>query len=158
MKDSTEIRRRSNIEIEQQLRQMNDEWVKALVRRDPDTLNRIMAEDFFFTYPLEGDDKAQFVNDVVSGDLLVGWPGTGSLVPYILLGAGVVHTPAAPGTGIAAATDFLGRVGTGLNVLTRLGTWFIEMSLGAYDFSGLGANSFQLDWSGHVGVAVAIPF
>jgi hypothetical protein len=27
-----------------------------LVRRDGDTLKRIMASDFVFTYPLEGDD------------------------------------------------------------------------------------------------------
>jgi ketosteroid isomerase-like protein len=61
----------AHIEIEQQLRQMNDEWVKALVRRDSATLDRIMADDFVFTYPLEGDDKVQFINDVVSGDLNV---------------------------------------------------------------------------------------
>jgi hypothetical protein len=30
-----------------------------------------MAEDFFFTYPLEGDDKTQFISDVLSGDLIV---------------------------------------------------------------------------------------
>jgi ketosteroid isomerase-like protein len=61
----------SHIEIEQQLRQMNDEWVKALVRGDAATLDRIMANDFVFTYPLEGDDKTQFITDVVSGDLNV---------------------------------------------------------------------------------------
>jgi ketosteroid isomerase-like protein len=61
----------THIEIEQQLRQMNDEWVKALVRRDGATLDRIMADDFVFTYPLEGDDKTQFITDVVSGDLNV---------------------------------------------------------------------------------------
>lgn len=61
----------THIEIEQQLRQMNDEWVKALVRRDAVTLDRIMADDFVFTYPLEGDDKTQFINDVVSGALNV---------------------------------------------------------------------------------------
>ena len=61
----------SHIEIEQLLRQMNDEWVKALVRHDGETLNRIMADDFVFTYPLEGDDKVQFISDVVSGDLNV---------------------------------------------------------------------------------------
>jgi len=58
-------------ETEQLLRQMNDEWVKALMRRDAETLHRIMAEDFFFTYPLEGDDRAQFISDVLSGDLIV---------------------------------------------------------------------------------------
>jgi ketosteroid isomerase-like protein len=61
----------SKVETEQLLRQMNDEWVKALVRRDVETLHRIMAEDFFFTYPLEGDDRAQFISDVTSGDLIV---------------------------------------------------------------------------------------
>lgn len=61
----------SKFEIEQELRQMNDEWVKALVRRDGETLERIMSDSFFFAYPLEGDDKAQFINDVVSGDLIV---------------------------------------------------------------------------------------
>jgi len=69
MKDAAA--QRPHIEIEQQLRQMNDEWVKALVRGDSATLDRIMADDFVFTYPLEGDDKAQFINDVVSGDLNV---------------------------------------------------------------------------------------
>lgn len=60
-------REASKIEIEQQLRQMNDEWVKALVRGDGATLDRIMADDFLFAYPMEGDDKAQFIGDVVSG-------------------------------------------------------------------------------------------
>ena len=59
------------IEIEQHLRQMNDEWVKALVRGDGETLNRIMADDFYFAYPLEGDDKTQFIDDVTSGVIRV---------------------------------------------------------------------------------------
>ena len=61
----------SRIEIEQLLRQMNDDWVKALVRGDGETLTRIMADDFFFAYPLEGDDKEQFIGDVVSGNVKV---------------------------------------------------------------------------------------
>jgi ketosteroid isomerase-like protein len=61
----------SKIEIEQLLREMNDEWVKALVRGDCETLDRIMADDFFFAYPFEGDDKAQFINDVASGVVCV---------------------------------------------------------------------------------------
>jgi len=59
------------IEVEQELRQMNDEWVKALVRGDGATLDRIMAEDFFFAYPMEGDDKTQFISDVTSGNVHV---------------------------------------------------------------------------------------
>ncbi len=61
----------SRIETEQLLRQMNDEWVKALVRGDAESLDRIMADDFFFAYPFEGDDKAQFISDVSSGDVRV---------------------------------------------------------------------------------------
>jgi ketosteroid isomerase-like protein len=63
--------RQSHIEVEQLLREMNDEWVKALVRGDGETLARIMADDFFFAYPMEGDDKNQFIDDVASGDVRV---------------------------------------------------------------------------------------
>ena len=59
------------LKIEQQLREMNDEWVKALVRGDGETLDRIMADDFFFAYPMEGDDKAQFISEVTSGVIRV---------------------------------------------------------------------------------------
>ncbi len=61
----------SRIQTEQLLRQLNDEWVKALVRGDSETLNSIMADDFLFAYPFEGDDKAQFISDVSSGDVRV---------------------------------------------------------------------------------------
>jgi hypothetical protein len=61
----------SRIENEQALRQLNADWVKALVRADRVTLERTMADDFFFAYPMEGDDKAQFIGDVVSGDVRV---------------------------------------------------------------------------------------
>jgi len=61
----------SKIDTEQLLLQMNDEWVKALVRGDGETLGRIMAEDFLFAYPFEGDDKEQFIGDVTSGDVRV---------------------------------------------------------------------------------------
>src|SRR5258706_7781614 len=71
MDASTEPSRRSTFETERHVRQLNDDWVKALVRADAATLDRIMADDFFFTYPLEGDDKAQFIADVTSGDLKV---------------------------------------------------------------------------------------
>lgn len=61
----------SHIGIEQELRQKNDEWVRALVNRDRPTLERIMADDCIFTYPLEGDDAPQFISDVESGALRV---------------------------------------------------------------------------------------
>lgn len=62
---------KSAIEIEQHVRQLNDDWVKAMMRGDGMSLNRIMADDFFFTYPLEGDDKDQFIADVTSGNLKI---------------------------------------------------------------------------------------
>jgi ketosteroid isomerase-like protein len=69
--DSSDQAHHAAIEVEQLVRQLNDDWVKALVRGDVDTLDRIMADDFIFTYPLEGDDKAQFIADVTSGDLKI---------------------------------------------------------------------------------------
>jgi ketosteroid isomerase-like protein len=71
MDASTEPSPHSTFEIGRFVRQLNDDWVKAVVRADAATLDRIMADDFFFTYPLEGDDKTQFIADVTSGDLKV---------------------------------------------------------------------------------------
>jgi ketosteroid isomerase-like protein len=71
MSDGQPTHESSRIETEQALRQMSDDWAKALVKTDGDTLNRIMADDFFFAYPMEGDDKAQFIDDVISGDIKV---------------------------------------------------------------------------------------
>jgi ketosteroid isomerase-like protein len=59
------------IEVEQHLRQLNDDWVKALVRGDAETLDQVMASDFYFTYPLEGDDKESFISDLTSGELKI---------------------------------------------------------------------------------------
>lgn len=69
--DSSAPDQHSAIEVEQHLRQLNEDWVKAMMRGDAETLDRIMADDFVFTYPLEGDDKAQFIADVTSGDLKI---------------------------------------------------------------------------------------
>jgi ketosteroid isomerase-like protein len=71
------------LEVEQQLREMNDEWVKALVRRDSATLGRIMADDFVFAYPMEGDDKGQFITDVTSGSIRVEYLNRENVTVYI---------------------------------------------------------------------------
>lgn len=54
-----------------EIERMNDEWVRALEARDLATLDRIMADDFIFTHPMEGDGKSQFLADVESGDVRV---------------------------------------------------------------------------------------
>ena len=59
------------IEVEQALRRLNASWIEAFLRRDTDTLDRIMASDFVFIYPLDGDGKDRFIDDVRSGDLIV---------------------------------------------------------------------------------------
>ena len=55
----------------QEIRRLNDEWVEALETRDGATLDRIMADDFIFMHPMEGDDEGQFIADVESGDVRV---------------------------------------------------------------------------------------
>jgi ketosteroid isomerase-like protein len=67
--DASTPAQQQSIEVEQHLRQLDDEWVKALVRGDGEALERIMADDFLFAYPLEGDDKAQFIADLTSGEM-----------------------------------------------------------------------------------------
>jgi ketosteroid isomerase-like protein len=59
------------IEDEQQLRRINEAWVTALERGDTATLSRLMDESCIFSYALEGDDKAQFLADIESGELRV---------------------------------------------------------------------------------------
>jgi hypothetical protein len=49
----------------------DQQWVRAPEARDVAALDRIMADDFVFTHPREGDDKGQFIADVESGDVRV---------------------------------------------------------------------------------------
>jgi hypothetical protein len=58
----------SDSEVEHRLRRMSNDWVSALKERNTDALERIMAPDCTFTYPLEGDGTEQFVADIRSGD------------------------------------------------------------------------------------------
>ena len=68
---SDESSKLSKAETEQVLMQMTDDWAKALVRGDGQALEHIMAEDFYFAYPFEGDGKEQFIDDVTSGEVKV---------------------------------------------------------------------------------------
>ena len=69
--DSDQASPIQDIEIERTVRRLSDEWVQAFLRRDTDTLDQIMASDFVFIYPLDGDGKDRFIADVKSGDLFV---------------------------------------------------------------------------------------
>ena len=55
----------------EEVKQVCQEWVMAFLERDTQTLERVMADDFVFTYPMEGDDKSQFISDVESGELTI---------------------------------------------------------------------------------------
>ena len=58
-----------NHQVVQTIHRLNDEWVRAFVGRDTAKLEELMAEDCVFTYPLEGDDRAQFIADIEAGEL-----------------------------------------------------------------------------------------
>jgi ketosteroid isomerase-like protein len=58
-------------DAERELRRLDAEWVAALINHDHDALERLMADDFIFTYPMDGDSKTQFISDVDSGNLRV---------------------------------------------------------------------------------------
>jgi hypothetical protein len=69
--ENTEEVNTPSAEASDELRRLDKEWVEALVKADTATLSRITADDFVFTYPLEGDSKQQFIEDVASGQLRV---------------------------------------------------------------------------------------
>lgn len=116
------VREQSLIEIEQQIRQLNDDWVKAMMRGDAQTLNRVMADDFYFTYPLEGDDKAQFIADVTSGDLKIEHI-TREQVNVRLFGNTAVLTARDSATWLYHGREFSGQYKI-IKVFTeRNGTW-----------------------------------
>ena len=58
------------INDEQQVRQLEHEWIEAFLRGDTETLDRILADDFIFTDP-EGRllTKAEWIADVASGEV-----------------------------------------------------------------------------------------
>lgn len=56
---------------EHELKLANDEWVRALANRDGTALDQIMSPDFVLAYPFEGDDKEQFIADVLAGEVKV---------------------------------------------------------------------------------------
>ena len=66
-----------------EVERLNDEWVRALEARDIAALDRIMADDFVFTHPMEGDDKGQFLADVESGDVRVGHMGRDNVTVFV---------------------------------------------------------------------------
>jgi ketosteroid isomerase-like protein len=61
----------ATIATEEILRRMNEDWVKAAMGRDIKTLDRLMDDRCIFTDALIGDDKAQFLSDIASGDLQI---------------------------------------------------------------------------------------
>lgn len=72
MTNADESRRSdAHAQLEQELRRTNDEWAKALEQRDKGALEHIIADDFVLASPFEGDDKGQFISDVVAGVLRV---------------------------------------------------------------------------------------
>jgi len=59
------------VRAKQTLIEINHEWVEALISRNTGLLKTLMAEDCIFSYALDGDDRAQFISDIESGDLKV---------------------------------------------------------------------------------------
>ncbi|MFQ6046653.1 MAG: hypothetical protein ACE5PT_09925 [Gemmatimonadales bacterium] len=101
-----------------------------------------------------------FTRDYIGGSLQYGWPGTSDLIPYILLGGGVIGTEPRQ-TGQATVRPAAGHLGMGVNYLGGLGglgVVFAEATAWAYRFKGYGLRRVQVDVLIHMGVAVAIPF
>jgi ketosteroid isomerase-like protein len=68
---STDEGPHTNSRTKQQLTSANEEWIRALAQRDEAALDHIMSDEFVLAYPFEGDDKGQFIADVIAGELTV---------------------------------------------------------------------------------------
>jgi hypothetical protein len=92
---------------------------------------------------------------VAMADLQIGWPGTSALVPYIYFGAGAVVTdfkdPAHD-----LSTRFGGRFGVGINRVSGLGAWFLEVGGLLYEFNTIGLKRIQFDVETRLGYALAL--
>ncbi|MGD2135037.1 MAG: hypothetical protein PVF27_02710 [Gemmatimonadales bacterium] len=93
----------------------------------------------------------------LGGDLQVGWPGTTSLVPYVVVGGGVMQSDPADGSQ-GTVTDVAGRLGLGANRLIGVGAVFLEVTATGYKFTGLGFDRLQIDVTLQAGLALAVPF
>ena len=80
----------ADAESAREIGRLNDEWVRALEARDLAALGRIMADDFVFTHPMEGDDKGQFLADVASGDVRVEHMGREQVAVHVFGDAAVL--------------------------------------------------------------------
>ena len=80
----------ADAEAAREIGRLNDEWVRALEARDVATLDRIMADDFVFAHPMEGDDKGQFLADVESGDVRVEHMGREHVAVHVFGDAAVL--------------------------------------------------------------------
>jgi hypothetical protein len=87
-------------------------------------------------------------------DLQLGWPGTSSFVPYIVIGAGIIRSdfndPSVETTSYAG-----GRVGFGANYVSPVGAFFLEVLGTGYRWTGVPFSSTQFDLNIHAGVAIA---
>lgn len=61
----------SDIEAEHNLKRISQDWVRAAIHKDTSTLEQLMDDHCIFTDALTGDDKAQFIADIASGDLQI---------------------------------------------------------------------------------------
>lgn len=95
---------------------------------------------------------AQFA---IGGDLQIGWPATSAWVPYIFFGAGAVTTDF-DDAAQATSTRLAGRFGIGINRVSSLGAWFLEVDGLLYKFEGFGLGRTQFDIETKLGFALAL--
>jgi len=92
---------------------------------------------------------------VIGGDLQIGWPSTSAWVPYVYFGAGVVATDFDEATQGTSAR-FAGRFGLGINRVSRVGAWFLEVDGLLYKYEGFGLGRTQFDIETKLGFALAL--
>jgi len=89
------------------------------------------------------------------GDIQIGFPGTTSFVPYLILGAGVVRSDFRDPT-VAATSYPAMRFGGGFNYVSSIGAFFLEVLLTGHRHTGVPFSSTQMDVAIQIGFAIAM--
>jgi hypothetical protein len=98
-----------------------------------------------------------FVRNYIGGSIQVGWPAEGALVPYTVIGGGVVSSDPKE-AGQETVRPMAGNLGLGVNYLGSPFVLFAEVSGWAYRFKAYGLDRVQVDLLIQTGVAIAFPF
>jgi hypothetical protein len=116
-----------------------------------------IGDRLFEVFPTVTDRR--FNRTYFMADIQYGWPTAKGLIPYIYAGGGAVYTSPKDDE-LESFTDFTGRFGGGLNIISAIGVWFLETDMAAWRLNSLDVefHGLKIELSLRVGWVLVIPY